>query len=225
MNQVAAVIPNVAGTLVDTLIASNRGDRHAFSYHDKRYSYQDVAALMNRAGNMVKGWGVEPGASVLLLLPASPALVASLLGVIRAGAVPVLGAPLESGALGKCIAATRPSAAIVHENRLPGADKALAALPHDAVVVVGSNAQGYKSFVQEMRGQASWLAAQDISGDAPALGIWTGTGVDVRSHAELAAFIGGSGELRGPGDASGSEIGAVGAMLRAFSRGEEATLA
>ena len=224
MNPVAAVIPNVASTLVDTLIASNRGDHHAFSYHDKRYSYQDVAALMNRAGNMVKELGVEPGASVLLLLPASPALVASLLGVIKAAAVPVLGAPLESGALERCIATTRPSAAIVHENHLPGVDHALSAIPHDAVVVVGSNAQGYKSFVQEMRGQASWLAPQDIGGDAPALGFWNGTGVDFRSHAELAAFIDGSGELRGAGDASSSETAAVVAMLHAFSRGEEATL-
>ena len=224
MSQVADAIPNAASTLIDTLIASNRGDRHAFSYNDKRYSYQDVAALMNRAGNLVEGLGVEAGASVLLLLPASPARVASLLGVIKAGAVPVVGVPLDSRALEACVATARPSAAIVHENYLPVAEKALAALPRDAIVVVGADAHGYKSFLQELRGQASWLAAEDISGDAPALALWTASGVDTTSHAELAAFVRGNGQLRGgPGDV-GSETAAVGAMLQAFSRGEEATL-
>jgi acyl-coenzyme A synthetase/AMP-(fatty) acid ligase len=179
---------------------------------------------MNRGGNMVKGWGVETGASVLLLLPPSPALVASLLGVMKAGAVPVLGAPLEPSALEHGVAAIKPSAAIVHENHLPGAERALAKIPRKAVVIVGADEHGYKSFVQEMRGQSSWLAAQDISGDAPALGVWTGSGVDAISHAELAAFLQGSAEVL-PGAGASRETAAIGAMLRAFSRGEETTLA
>ncbi len=223
MSQVADVMPNVATTLIDTLIASNRGDQHAFSYHDKRYSYQDVAALMNRAGNLVNGLGVAAGGLVLLLLPASPALVASLLGTIKAGAVPVVGAPHDSEALEQCVAAARPSAAIVHENHLPNAERALAAIPHDAILVVGTGLHDYRSFVQELRGQASWLAAESIGSDAPALGLWTGSQVEAISHAALAAFVQGSGELRGPGNAN-SEIAAIGAMLRAFSKGEETTL-
>jgi len=51
---VAELTPNVAATLIDALIASNRGDRHAFAFARKTYSYQDVAALMNRTGNMVR---------------------------------------------------------------------------------------------------------------------------------------------------------------------------
>jgi acyl-CoA synthetase (AMP-forming)/AMP-acid ligase II len=158
-------------------------------------------------------------------MPASPALVASVLGAIKAGAVPVIAAPLEAQALVQCVAATKPSAAIVHENRLQGAEQALAAIPRDAVVVVGTDPGAYKSFVQEMRGQPSWLAAQPMRGDAPALGTWTESGLDEISHAELAAFVEGSGSLgRGAGHASGEAV-AVAAMLRAFSRGEETTLA
>lgn len=216
---------NVAARLIDTLIASNRGDQDAFSYSGKRYSYQDVAALMNRAGSMVKALGVQPGGGVLLLLPASPAFVGSLLGVMKAGAVPIVGAPLPAAALESCIAATKPSAAIVHENRLPDAERALAAIPHDAVVIVGADVHGYKSFVHEMRGQPSWFAAQAVGSDAPALRVWRGATADEMSHAELAACIGGSGDLRAAGDTAGSEARAVSTMLRAFARGEEAALA
>ena len=127
MAEVADHVPNVASTLIDTLIASNRGDRHAFSYNDKRYSYQDVAALMNRTGNLLHGLGVEAGSRVLLLLPASPARVAGMLGAIKAGMVPVLGAPAQ--ALEHCIAIVKPAAAIVHEKYLQEAEAALAALP------------------------------------------------------------------------------------------------
>jgi acyl-coenzyme A synthetase/AMP-(fatty) acid ligase len=83
MAEVADHVPNVASTLIDALIASNRGDRHAFSYNDKRYSYQDVAALMNRTGNLLHGLGLEAGSRVLLLLPASPARVAGMLARSR----------------------------------------------------------------------------------------------------------------------------------------------
>ena len=224
MNQPADIGANVASVLIDTLIASNQGDHQAFSYNDKRYSYQDVAALMNRAGSMVKALGVETGAAVLLLLPASPAWIASLLGSIKAGAVPLLGAPIDSGALEQCVATARPAAAVVHEARLSGAERALAAIPRDAVVVVGSDARGYKSFVDELRVQPSWFAAQPISGNAPALAIWTGSGVRQLSHDDVASFVHGNGQPLGDGDGTSAEISTAGAMLRAFSRGESAKL-
>jgi acyl-coenzyme A synthetase/AMP-(fatty) acid ligase len=225
MDQVANVVPNVASTLIDALIASNRGDRHAFSYNDKRYSYHDVAALMNRTANLLRGLGVEAGARVLLLLPPSPARVAGVLGAIKAGAVPVLGVPSQAPALEHFAATVKPAAAIVHEKQLAAAEAALTAVPRDAVVVVGSELRGHKSFVEEVRGQASWLAAPDLRADAPALGIWTGTAVALTSHAELAAFVHGTGDLRGSQDDSSGDAATAGAMLRAFALGEEATLA
>ena len=224
MTHLADAASNVTTTLIDSLIASNRGDQHAFSFNDKRYSYQDVAALMNRAGNMVKRLPVEKGAFVVLLLPPSPALVASLLGVIKAGAVPVLGAPRDdAAALERCIAVVRPAAVIVHQDHLSGAGDGLGAVPDDAVVVVGTAPHGYKSFVQEVREQPSWLAPEEVSGDAPALGIWTGAALDTASHAELAAFIEAGDVANAFCDAS-AEGTMVAAILLAFSRGEEATL-
>jgi len=220
---VAELTPNVAATLIDALIASNRGDRHAFAFARKTYSYQDVAALMNRTGNMVRSLGVDKGAHVLLLLPESPAFVASLLGVIKAGAVPVVGVRVhDAEALEHCFATVAPVAAIVHQTQLERAEKALAALPAEAVVVVGSEAHGHKSFVDEVRAQPSWLLAEPVSENAPALCIWTGSALATMSHGEVATFINGTGQL---GDAASSqEMVKLGAMLRAFAKGEEATL-
>jgi acyl-coenzyme A synthetase/AMP-(fatty) acid ligase len=225
MTQVADAAPNIATSLIDALIASNRGDRHAFSFNARRYSYQDVAALMNRTGNMVKGLGVEKTDLVLLLLPGSPALVASLLGVVKAGAVPVLGVPLEDAeALGRCVAATHPSAVIVHQDHLAYARKALSGISHDRVVVVGADAGGHKSFLDEVRGQSSWLAAEPVNRDAPALGIWRESALDTISHGEVAALIGDGDNGGVPRNAATDEMAVITAMLRAFSKGEEATL-
>ena len=220
---VAELTPNVAATLIDALIASNRGDRHAFAFARKTYSYQDVAALMNRTGNMIRSLGIDKGAHVLLLLPESPAFVASLLGVIKAGAVPVVGAPVhDAEALEHCVATVAPVAAIVHQTQLERAEKALAALPAEAVVVVGSDGHGHKSFVDEVRAQPSWLSAESVHADAPALGIWTGSALATMSHGEVTTFIAGTEQL---GDAASSpEMVKLGAMLRAFAKGEEATL-
>ena len=71
--------------------------------------------------------------------------------------VPVLGAPAQ--ALEHCIAIVKPAAAIVHEKYLQEAEAALAALPRDAVVVVGSDVRGHKSFVDEVRGQGPGCGA------------------------------------------------------------------
>lgn len=216
---------NVASALVDTLIASNLGDRDAFGYNGKRYSYQDVAALMNRAGNLVRALGVPEGASVLLLLPPSPAFVGSLLGAMKAGAVPLVGAPEEADVLTRCIDATRPAAAIVHESRLRGASHALAALSRESVVVVGAETHGHPSFVEAMRTQPSWLAPGPTAADAPALRIWTGSGVEEISHADLAHRVQADAAETATAPLAASAVAAsVVGMLRAFSRGEQAML-
>src|SRR6185295_4314978 len=72
MTEIAGTAANVASAWIDGLIASNRGSHHAFAYAQKRYSYTDVAALMNRAGNLMRALGLGAGAPVLVLLPGSP---------------------------------------------------------------------------------------------------------------------------------------------------------
>ena len=222
MTSVAEATTNVASTLIDALIASNRGDRHAFAFGQKRYSYQDVAALMNRTGNMLKTKNVSAGKSVLILLPGSPAFVASVLGAIKAGAVPVVGGTrMDANALQVCLDATKPSAVIVHQDLLAAMAGSLSGVPVESVIVVGNDAQGHTSFLEAIRSQSSWLSAETVGGDARAIGWWTSQTLRTLSHAQLAAVV----EADLPAsDAKDEVIAASTAMLRAFSRGAEATL-
>jgi acyl-coenzyme A synthetase/AMP-(fatty) acid ligase len=226
VSQAADAPANIAGRLIDTLIASNRGDHHAFAYGEKRYSYQDVAALMNRAGNMVKAMGVTNASPVLVVLPPSPAFVATVLGAIKAGAMPVLGvAAGDPSALQACIAAVRPALVVLHQNDIARLEAALAALPAEAVIVVGGDGNDRKSFVEEMRGQSSWLAAEPAAGDAPALGLWNGASLRTLSHAGLATLIDAGGDAQGnAGVAISADASAAIALLRVFAKGEATTL-
>jgi acyl-coenzyme A synthetase/AMP-(fatty) acid ligase len=214
---------NVAGALIDTLIASNRGDRNAFTFGEKRYSFQDVAALMNRAGNMLKGMGLQRGAAVLVLLPGSPAFVASVLGAMKAGGVAVLGPqPVSDPALRACLAACAPSLVVIHQNDLDGARDALAASAARSIVV-GGDGRDHPSFVDEIRRQSSWLAAETVGGDAVAWGAWTGAAIHRFTHAQLAALLDRSDGA--PADATlPAHAAATIGMLRCFARGEPATL-
>lgn len=223
MNAATEGTRNAAAVVVDRLIATNRGDGDAFSYNGKRYTFQDVAALMNRAGSMLKGMGVPAGGSVLLALPPSPALVGSLLGAMKAGFVPIIDVPADADGFARCVAETKPVAAIVHEQRLSAAERALAPLSHEAVAVVGADVHGHRSFVNEMRDQPSWLPAADVRADAPALRIWTGVGANAFRHADVAAWAEETDDVHANDDL-GEEARTVKAMLRAFAKGEAATL-
>ena len=82
MGRVETGPANAAALLVDQHIAANRGDQTALRYGDRRYSFNDLAALANRGGNLLRRSEVRPGGSVVLLLSPSPAFFAALLGAI-----------------------------------------------------------------------------------------------------------------------------------------------
>jgi acyl-CoA synthetase (AMP-forming)/AMP-acid ligase II len=160
------------------------------------------------------------------MLPPSPAFVGSLLGTMKAGAVPLIGAPDDVDALARCVDATRPAAAIVHESRLQDVSRALAALPRERVVVVGAETHGHPSFVDAMRAQPSWLAPAPVAGDAPALRLWTVAGSHEIGHADLAQHVQGNAAERANERLTASPVAAsVVQMLSAFSRGEPVALA
>jgi acyl-coenzyme A synthetase/AMP-(fatty) acid ligase len=223
MSEVSEATSNVASAWIDALIASNQGDHHAFAYGEKRYSYHDVAALMNRTANMLRALALQPGARVLLLIPGSPALVASLLGAMKSGAVPIVGVPLgDSEAAQRCIDAASPSAAVVHQDFLGASAGALASLrAKEAVIVVGKDTAGLKSFIDEIRSQSSWSSPELVGRNAPALGIWAGSSLQVMSHADLLAMAAGPETSEDP---RASGIRPLTQMLRAFSRAETAML-
>ena len=179
---------NAASAFIDRHIESSLGHKRAFDYGDKPYTYNDLAALANRAGNMLKALGVMPGARVAILLPESPAYLATLIGAMKIGAVPVV----ASDAAGFAGAAKSAQLAVVHSRLLADARSAL---PKEKTVVVGEAPDGHPSFVELLKAQPSSLAAQPVASDAPALSI---NGEAAISHAALAAAqakIGRLGEL------------------------------
>ena len=80
---------NLASYFVDRHIAEGRGSQTAIVHEGVRYSYAEIAALVNQAGNALRRAGVERGDRVLIILPDSPEFVAAYFGAIKIGAVAV----------------------------------------------------------------------------------------------------------------------------------------
>jgi len=80
---------NLASYFVDRHVAEGRGGQTAVVYEGRRYSYSEIAALVNQAGNALRRAGVERGDRVLIILPDSPEFVAAYFGAMKIGAVAV----------------------------------------------------------------------------------------------------------------------------------------
>ena len=74
-----------------------------------------------------------------------------------------------------------------------------------------------------MRNQPSWLPAADVADDALALRAWTGAAANAIRHADVAAWAEETDDVHANDDL-GEEARTVKAMLRAFAKGEAATL-
>lgn len=80
---------NAASHFVDRHIAEGRGPKTAFIDDKGSYSYADLAARVNRAGNLLKAQGVKPEQRVLMALLDGIDFPALFWGAIKIGAVPV----------------------------------------------------------------------------------------------------------------------------------------
>lgn len=208
---------NVAAGVIDALIQANRGDRQAFAWRGRRYSFHDVAALMNRAANLLDAWDVPTGARVLVRVPASPAWAATVLGAMKSARVPLI-APmdLDADAVARLGAEAGPTVGIVHED-VVGSLAALAPAPEGLrLAVVGNDAHGHASFVEALRAQSSWRAAEPVAADAVVLEWWRDGSLFALSREALEGAL--------ADDASTTDAAGVVPLLRAFSRGEEAAL-
>jgi benzoate-CoA ligase family protein len=80
---------NLASYFVDRHVAEGRGGSTAIVCQGRRYSYAEIAALVNQAGNAFGHAGVQPGDRVLFILADGPEFVAAYFGAIKIGAVAV----------------------------------------------------------------------------------------------------------------------------------------
>jgi acyl-coenzyme A synthetase/AMP-(fatty) acid ligase len=203
---------NAASFIVDHQISENNGDHIAFRFREKRYTYNDLAALMNRAGNMMRRLGVNTGDTVLIAVAPSPSLIASVFGAMKIGAVPtLLPNDASSDSLASFDGGRKPKLVIADAGRVA---KLQTGTGTD-IVVVGETAVGQKSFLEEMRGSASSLTKSAISNGAPALAVVQADKLTLVPHRQL-------------GDAGADtplsiqfEGWNLGEALRRFARGEE----
>jgi benzoate-CoA ligase family protein len=80
---------NMAVPLVDRHVEEGRGTRAALRLDRSTLTYAELQALVNRAGNALTALGVQPEQRVALLLSDGPEFVATFIGAMKIGAVPV----------------------------------------------------------------------------------------------------------------------------------------
>lgn len=174
---------NAAAILVDAHIAATNGNRRALIYRDKTYSFHDLAALMNRAGNMLRAAGVERGDHVMILLSPSPALFGVMLGAIKIGAVAIVAgeAPNTASVRAAC-SRYAPAVAIIDSTLL---NDLRTALDTTKLIVAGDSRDDLPALPDLLRAAPSSLAAEPVDDAAPAVVVMTGDGTVSASHADL----------------------------------------
>jgi benzoate-CoA ligase len=80
---------NIASHLSDRPVSQGRKDKIAIYFEDKILTYQEINELANKTGNAIKSLGVRMEERIMLLLPDCPVFIASFLGAVKIGAVPV----------------------------------------------------------------------------------------------------------------------------------------
>ena len=80
---------NAATAFIDRHLSEGRSERLALRWSDQEITYAQLAANVNRAGNLLRALGVRPEERVLLAVLDSPEFVYSFWGAIKIGAVPV----------------------------------------------------------------------------------------------------------------------------------------
>ncbi|WP_100373788.1 acetate--CoA ligase [Bacillus sp. FJAT-45037] len=82
---------NLAYEAIDRHAEGEKADHVALYYsdtsRDESYTYKELKAKSNKAGNVLRDAGVEKGDRVFIFMPRSPELYFSILGTIKVGAI------------------------------------------------------------------------------------------------------------------------------------------
>ncbi|HEY9326265.1 MAG TPA: benzoate-CoA ligase family protein [Candidatus Limnocylindria bacterium] len=134
---------NLSTVLLDEHLDAGRGDRPALRYEGATLSYRDVSRLVARAGNTLRTLGVDIEDRVALLLPDSPEFVATFLGAIRIGAVPVtISTHLTSEDYAELLADCRARVLVAHASVMPRVSPIRRGLAHLRHVVIAGGDHG-----------------------------------------------------------------------------------
>jgi benzoate-CoA ligase family protein len=153
---------NAADEIIGRPIEAGLGGATALLSEDRRLTFDQLDALVNRCGNAMRAAGVGRGERVLFLLDDSPELVAAYLGAVRMGAVSVaLNVRLAPQDLLFTLEDTEAALLFVHAEFLDvyrAIETSLARPPR--LVVVGGGADEFETFVA---GQPEALASEPMA--------------------------------------------------------------
>jgi benzoate-CoA ligase family protein len=86
---------NIASYFIDRNLELGRGGNVAVLEDGRKFSYTQLAELVNRAGNAFRSVGAEPENRILLAVPDCAEFIAAFFGAAKIGAVPI---PVNTGA-------------------------------------------------------------------------------------------------------------------------------
>ncbi len=135
---------NAAVYFVDRNLRAGRGDKVAVRHEGRSHTYRDIAGLVNRWGNVLRGLGVEEEQRIALLCLDSPEFIAGFFGAIRVGVVPVpLNTLLRPADYEHLLNDSRARALLVHRSLWEPVVQIRSRCPHlRHVIVIGGASEG-----------------------------------------------------------------------------------
>ena len=185
----SVVIPpifNAATYFVDRNLEEGRGAKTAVIYEGQEFSYSQIAEMTNRAGQALRGLGLQLEQRVLLLLLDCPEYAAAFFGTMKIGAVPIpTNTLLKSQDYSYLLNDSRSVFAIVSEPLLPGIEPirqdcrylkeiiVVCTQPEDAANGLALKAKGYKLFHEICAASSAELEAEPTSKDDAAFWLYS----------------------------------------------------
>ena len=133
---------NAVSAFIDDTAAGRGGARVAIVTRGGATTYRELLGLVSRAGNMLRGLGVEPEQRVAILLPDGVEWVATFFGALRIGAVAVpLNTRLPPAEWLVLLRDSRARVLVAEPTLLSALQPALSEVPHlRAIVATGAGA-------------------------------------------------------------------------------------
>jgi benzoate-CoA ligase family protein len=163
---------NLASYYLDSNLKAGHAKKAAVYFEGKAFSYQDMAALANKAGHVLQDLGVEPEDRVLIALNDTPEFIAAWFGIIKIGAVATdVYSYLQPKDYEYFLNYTRAKVAIVDPSTVDKIESVAPKCRHlKRLMVVGQKARGKLLSFEELMGKASdRLDAEDTHADDIAL--------------------------------------------------------
>jgi 4-hydroxybenzoate-CoA ligase len=185
---------NAVTWLLDRNVDEGRGAKLAFTDTVSELSYGELQRQSRRLANLLRRLGVRREERVAMIMLDTVDFPIVFLGAIRAGIVPVpLNTLLNSDQYAYVLADCRARVLFISEALLPVVRDMLGRMPDlEHVIVVGSNAHGYKKLSDEVAKETDSFTTAATHADEPAFWLYssgsTGMPKGVRHlHASMAA--------------------------------------